>query len=184
MKRTTSLQKIKQSLQNGNLCILPTDTILGIFTEATNNNAVQKIFTAKQRDFSKPLAIFISLDNISKYAIETEASRTFTKKNLPGAYTILLYATEFAKANISPLLISHDDKIGIRIPMQRDILQITQNMVMCGTSVNVSGQAFAKDVIPPEIAQYVDLHYASTEAMSQIPSTIIDFTHKTPITVR
>lgn len=185
MEQTTSLKEIKESLQNGNLCILPTDTILGIFSSATNHNAVRKIFTTKKRDLSKPLAIFLPhIEDIAKYAVETESSRTFSQKNLPGGYTILLHATEFAKKTLSPLLISNDGKIGIRIPMQEDILQLTKEVIICGTSVNVSGQEFAKETIPHEIAQHVDVHYASNGKMSQTPSTIIDFTQPKPITIR
>ncbi len=185
MKKTQDLQEIKYSLQNKGICILPTDTILGIFADAQNQEAVKKIFTTKKRDFSKPLAIFVpNTQEIPRYGIETEESKLFASKNLPGAYTILLNATEYAKTKLAPLLISNDGKIGIRIPQQGDILKITQEVIICGTSVNVSGENFAIDTIPEEIAHNVDLFYDIKTQMQQQPSTIIDFTTVKPVILR
>lgn len=185
MTNTDTLPKIKESLQNGNLCILPTDTILGIFANATHHEAVLKIFTVKQRCLTKPLAIFLPhIGEISKYGIETQESSAFAKVNLPGSYTILLHATEYAKLNLSPLLISNEGKIGIRIPNQHALLELSKEITPCGTSVNVSGQEFAKDEIPQEIAQHTELFYTASGVMSQAPSTIIDFTTTKPTVLR
>ncbi len=188
MNITASLGKIKESLQNNNLCILPTDTILGLFS-STHHSAVEKIFTAKQRPHSKPLAIFIpTIEEIGKYGIESEKSKTFAQSNLPGAYTLLLQATDFAKQNLSPLLISNDGKIGIRIPKNDDIISITQQVIICGTSVNVSGEEFSNYTnIPQEIANCVAflLQEDKTQAkMVNTPSQIIDFSNGTPVVIR
>lgn len=119
--------KIKESLQNGNLCILKTDTILGIFANATDTEAVRKIFTVKQRPLHKPFAIFLpDIDKISLYGIETHESSEFCRNNLPGAYTILLKATDYAKRIFSPMIISQDGLIGIRVPNAHDISEITK----------------------------------------------------------
>ena len=186
MKQIHSLEEIKKSFKKGNLCVLPTDTILGIFTDATNHDAVIQIFKTKKRDFSKPLAIFLpTIEEIQKYGIETERSKKFVKENLPGAFTILLQATDFAKSVLSPLLISIDGKIGIRIPKQNNIIQLTKEVIICGTSVNISGQEFAKEEIPPEIAENVEfLLMDSSQNLSQKPSTVIDFTENTPTIIR
>jgi L-threonylcarbamoyladenylate synthase len=186
MKQIHSLEEIKKSLKKGHLSVLPTDTILGIFTDATNHDAVVKIFKTKKRDFSKPLAIFLpTIEKIQKYGIETESSKKFVKENLPGAFTILLQATDFAKSMLSPLLISSDGKIGIRIPKQNNIITLTKEVIICGTSVNISGQEFAKEEIPAEIAENVEfLLMDSSQNLSQKPSTIVDFTQNTLTVVR
>ena len=188
MNVTESLGKIKESLQNGNLCILPTDTILGLFS-STSHFAVEKVFSTKKRSSNKPLAIFLpNVTEIEKYGIESKESRAFAKNKLPGAYTILLKATNFAKQHLSPLLISSDGKIGIRIPNNADILQLTKEIIICGTSVNVSGENFAKEEsIPQEIANCVEFFLQNKEAssiMANTPSTIIDFSGEVPVTVR
>ena len=188
MDITASLWKIKESLQNGNLCILPTDTILGLFS-STSNLPVEKVFSVKKRSFDKPLAIFLpDIYEIEKYGIEGEESRTFAKNNLPGAYTILLKATDFAKQNLSPLLISSDGKIGIRIPNNADILQLTREVIVCGTSVNVSGENFASEEnIPQEIANCVVFLFKNEKTphkMANTPSTIIDFSGESAVTIR
>lgn len=186
MIQTTDLGKIKQTLQNGNLCVIPTDTILGIFASASNNIAVRKVYTAKQRETNKPLAIFLpNITEIHKFAIETEASKEFTHQNLPGAYTILLQASTFARQTLAPELISQSGTIGIRIPKQNDILQITQEIIICGTSVNVSGQEFARMEIPPEILPFVSAFYTSgIDNMKQVPSQILDFSQNSIVKIR
>lgn len=181
MNITGQLGKIKESLQNENLCILPTDTILGLFS-TTTDFAVRKIFSTKKRSLEKPLAIFVpNIESIAKYGIENEASIEFARNNLPGAYTILLEATDFAKKSLSPLLISSDGKIGIRIPNNADILEITKSVIICGTSVNLSGETFATDEnIPQEIAHCVEYYLQSKNVQTQMantPSTIIDFSN-------
>lgn len=176
MEIISSTTKIKQSLQNGAICILQTDTIPGIFADATNTDAIHQIFIAKKRDLSKPLAIFLPcLEKITQYGIETEASRKFCKQNLPGIYTILLKATNYAKEHLSALTISKEGLIGIRIPNTKDILSITQDVVICGTSVNISGEEFARDAIPQEIARYIKYRLATKYNGNGIPSQIIDF---------
>lgn len=183
MIKTTDLQKIKETLYNNKLCVMPTDTILGIFANANSQDAVRQIFVAKKRETSKPLAIFLpNIQEISKFGIETDMSKKFVQENLPGAYTILLQATDFAKNNLPSELIAFDDiiggKIGIRIPMQKDILEITKDIIICGTSVNVSGNDFAKDDVPNEIEPFIDTFFTKDiKNMQQKPSTIIDFSN-------
>ncbi|MFT4967072.1 MAG: L-threonylcarbamoyladenylate synthase [Candidatus Deianiraeaceae bacterium] len=186
MKKTLELVKIKQSLKNGNLCILPTDTILGIFADATNHIATHKIFSTKKRSDTKPLAIFLpSIKEINKYGIETDNSKEFVQTKLPGAFTVILRATDFAKHTLSPLLISSKGEVGIRIPMHNDILNIVKDIIVCGTSVNISGESFATNTIPKEIAQNIEyLFDGNSQIPSQSPSTIVDFTTLKPTIVR
>lgn len=177
MIQTPSLEKIKKSLQKSEICIIPTDTILGIFANAQNHQAVEEIFLAKKRSKNKPLAIFLpKISQISKYGIETEESQHFAQKNLPGKYTILLKATNFAKTTLSPLLISQEGTIGIRIPNQQDILTLTKEIIICGTSVNISGTDFAKNKIPTAIQPFVSFFFTNKDNnMTQTPSQIFDF---------
>lgn len=186
MQITDDLQKIKQSLQKKNLCILPTDTILGIFS-STDDHSVEKIFYAKKRSHNKPLAIFLpNIQTISQYGILNDNAQVFIQQNLPGAFTILLKATDWAKNMLPRFLISQDDKIGIRIPNQHDILNITKEIIICGTSVNVSGQNFADyDNIPHEIQQHVEyLYKPNCVKLSHNPSQIVDFSTNEGIIVR
>ena len=178
MKRSGNINDALNALNENKLCILPTDTILGLFS-STKSFAVHKIFDAKKRDYSKPLAIFVpSTEEIARYGIETEDSRKFANENLPGAYTILLHATDYAKNLLCPQLISSDGKIGIRIPNQKQILEITKSVIICGTSVNISGQEFATSEIPNEIESRVEFFLETNQHLSQTPSTIIDFTQE------
>jgi len=67
-------------------------------------------------------------------------------------------------------------------------LQLTKEIIVCGTSVNVSGENFAKEEsIPQEIANCVEFFLQNKEVSSTMlntPSTIIDFSGEFPVTVR
>ena len=60
--------KLINVLKKGNLAIIPTDTTYGIICDASNDDAVRKVFLTKKRDFTKPLIILASdMDMVKKY---------------------------------------------------------------------------------------------------------------------
>ena len=54
-----SIQIMKRSLLNGDIAIIPTDTVYGIAALAKNKKAVDKVFRIKKRPKSMPLIIFV-----------------------------------------------------------------------------------------------------------------------------
>ena len=55
-----SIRLLKQSLENGNIIAVPTDTVYGLIADAYNEKAVNKIFRTKLRPKKLPLIIFVS----------------------------------------------------------------------------------------------------------------------------
>src|SRR5687767_9207662 len=65
-------------LNKGGIILYPTDTIWGIGCDASNENAVKKIYTLKQRTDSKSMIMLLSANiDISNYANDEEAIKTF-----------------------------------------------------------------------------------------------------------
>ena len=52
-------ERIIEELNKGNLVIVPTDTVYGILADATNVEAVKKVYKAKKRDTNKPLILIV-----------------------------------------------------------------------------------------------------------------------------
>src|SRR5580700_5819859 len=144
-------------VRGGGIILYPTDTIWGIGCDATNTEAVNKIYKLKQRDEAKSMIILLDTENkLESYISEVN----------PLAYDLIEYAENPltlvmpGAKNVSPALISNDGSIGIRITKHPFCQQLIQRLrkPLVSTSANVSGklspQYFAQ--IAPEIIDGVD----------------------------
>jgi L-threonylcarbamoyladenylate synthase len=144
-------------LQEGGTILYPTDTIWGIGCDATNTEAVEKIYRLKQRNEAKGMIILVDTENkLESYISEVN----------PLAYELIEYAENPltlvmpGAKNISPALIGSDGSVGIRVskhPFCQQLIQRLRKPVV-STSANISGkpspQYFAQ--IAPEIIDGVD----------------------------
>ena len=63
-----NLDEVKDMLDHGKVILCPTDTIWGLSCDAFNKEAVQRIFSIKNRDFNKPLILLVdSIQHLKKY---------------------------------------------------------------------------------------------------------------------
>jgi L-threonylcarbamoyladenylate synthase len=134
----TEINKTIQTLQSGGLILYPTDTVWGIGCDATNPEAVEKVFKLKQRHDSKALICLVADDRmLSKYI-----------KKIPDvAYDILDVAEEpitiiYDDAqHLAPNLFAEDNSIAIRIPNDEFCFQLLRkfNKPLVSTSANISG---------------------------------------------
>src|SRR6185312_13034114 len=126
-------------VQEGGIILYPTDTIWGIGCDATNTDAIQKIYKLKQRDEKKSMIILLDTENklesyvsdvnLLAYELIEYAERPLTLV-MPGA------------KNISASLISEDGSIGIRIAKHPFCEQLIQRLrkPLVSTSANISGR--------------------------------------------
>lgn len=87
---------IQARLQNGEVGVMPTDTIYGLVTKALNHESVERIYKLKQRDGSKPLIILISdvaqLGELGILLNDTEIS--VLHEVWPGPTSVILKCTD------------------------------------------------------------------------------------------
>ncbi|MBD1429504.1 L-threonylcarbamoyladenylate synthase [Sphingobacterium litopenaei] len=146
-----------ETLKNGGLILYPTDTIWGIGCDATNAEAVEKVFALKGRDKSKSMLILLHNDNqLASYV-----------KDIPDVAYELIEATDrpmtiiySGAKNLAENAIAEDGSIGIRIvdhPFCQQLLQRFRKPII-STSANLSGQPSAAnfDEIAGEIKEGVD----------------------------
>jgi len=155
MKR--EIENSLQHLRQNHLLLYPTDTVWGIGCDATNRDAVKKVYELKQREDSKALICLVnSVEMLSDYVEEIPAKALPYLETADRPTTII-----YPKAkNFAPNLMAQDGSIAIRIchtPFCQDLITAFGKPIV-STSANLSGtptpQTF-KD-IQPEIKNGVD----------------------------
>jgi L-threonylcarbamoyladenylate synthase len=131
--------KALKVLQDGGIILYPTDTIWGIGCDATNTEAIKRIYALKQRDEAKSMIILLDTENkLESYISDVN----------PLAYDLIEYAENPltlvmpGAKNISPAIISSDGSIGIRISKHLFCQQLIQRFrkPIVSTSANISGK--------------------------------------------
>ena len=133
------LNEIVKVLDSDGLIIFPTDTVYGIACNSFSDNAIKRLFNAKNRDFSKPINVLTdSVEKIKLVASSINEKETeLVNKYLPGNLTIILDK----KKEVSNLLTANMPTIGVRIPNNDIALQILKAYPypLATTSANISG---------------------------------------------
>lgn len=128
---------------------LPTETVYGLFADATDCSACEKIFKAKERPMDNPLIVHICDYNMLNKVAQTvsEDALKLADAFWPGPLTIILKKSDLIPDAVSAGL----DTVGIRMPQNPVILEIISktNLPLAGPSANRSGRP------SPTNAQYV-----------------------------
>lgn len=135
-------------IKDGGVVLIPTDTIYGISCDATNIDAVKKVFDIKERNYNNPLLILVSsydmlydyVDNISD--LEKELIDMFW----PGRLTVLLKKND----KIDDLVTAGSEYVGIRMPNDKYLIDLINEVgkPLVSTSANKSGE---KPVVNPNV---------------------------------
>ncbi|WP_412984424.1 L-threonylcarbamoyladenylate synthase [Pontimicrobium sp. IMCC45349] len=153
----TEVKNALKILKEGGLILYPTDTVWGIGCDATNEEAVAKVYELKKRVDSKALICLVTDDRmLSKYVASIpEAAKSIIE--ISETPTTIIY--EKAQ-NLASNLIAQDKTIAIRIPDHEFCYRLTRklNGAIVSTSANISGQPTPQSFkeISPEILKGVD----------------------------
>lgn len=192
------IQKALEVLRKGGVILYPTDTVWGIGCDATDPEAVAKIYEIKRRSDSKSLVLLASdMDMISRYVKEVpEMAIQLVEVNdkpmtiiYPGAVTgprpegdMMPKAEKYALAFNTA---AEDGSVGIRVPMMEFCQQLAFRLgrPIVSTSANISGEATPKRFaeISHEVKSAVDhivdpaLERGSTGQSSSIIKVGLDY---------
>ena len=194
-----AIQKALEVLRAGGVILYPTDTVWGIGCDATNPEAVAKIYEIKRREDSKSLVLLASdIDMVARYVREIpEMAIQLVEVNdkpmtiiYPGAIVGQKPAVsgEMPKADRGALAfntVAEDGTVGIRIPMMDFCQQLVYKLgrPLVSTSANISGEPTPKRYaeISEEIRSAVDhivepsLEHGSTGQSSSIIKVGLDY---------
>ncbi|WP_194767835.1 L-threonylcarbamoyladenylate synthase [Tamlana sp. I1] len=171
-------QEIKNTievLKQGGIILYPTDTVWGIGCDATNPEAVKKIYDLKQRIDSKALICLVADDRmLNKYVKQVPAAALNIIEVTDKPTTIIYDDAQ----NLAENLIADDGSIAIRIPDDEFCYQLSRklNGAIVSTSANISGEPTPKSYkeIAPAILKGVDyVVNLQHEKICSKPSSII-----------
>jgi L-threonylcarbamoyladenylate synthase len=163
-------------LHTGGIVAFPTDTVYGVGAFAFDGQAVQSIYTAKDRPIEKAIPILISdMKDLDKIALDIpKIAQKLASRFWPGPLTIL-----FPKKPHLPEAVSVTSAVGVRIPdheIARTLLRAAGPMAV--TSANVSGQASpttAAEVFA-QLDGRIELIMDGGKTPGGMPSTLVDCT--------
>jgi L-threonylcarbamoyladenylate synthase len=111
---TTDLARAAQRIRAGELVAFPTETVYGLGADASNENAVGKIFAAKGRPADHPLIVhFDSIPAAQKWAFSWQSSENLLANAFwPGPMTLIVKRA----VHVSDLVTGGQDTVGLRVP--------------------------------------------------------------------
>lgn len=170
------VHKCLEVLRSGGVILYPTDTVWGIGCDATNPEAVDKIFKIKNRIDSKSMIVLLENPNLIASYVE----------EVPDvAMDLVEYATKpttviFEKAkNLAVNVIAEDNSVGIRVTQEKFTSELIRRFrkPIVSTSANISGEPTADRFadISDDIKASVDyvVNYRQDEFKAARASSII-----------
>lgn len=176
MNRQDDIKKAVEVMKNGGVILYPTDTVWGIGCDATNAEAVAKVYKIKQRDDSKALICLVDSDARLQRYIRNAPEVAWNVMELATNPTTVIFDEA---VNLAPNLIAEDGSIAMRITNEefsKELCYRFQKPIV-STSANISGQPAAQNYcdISEELLNAVDYVCFSRrqEHKPHTPSSII-----------
>ena len=163
-------------LGKGGVILYPTDTIWGLGCDATNEEAVKKIYQIKKRVETKAMIILLDNDVKLNYYLEEIPSLAYDLIDLSEKPLTIIYDKA---RNLASNLVAEDQSIGIRITQEKFSHELCYRFkkAIVSTSANISGSLspacfneITKDII--DSVDYV-VEYRQDEKNAKQPSSII-----------
>ena len=173
-----------RALRGGELVVYPTDTLLGLGANASDRRAVARLEALKGRPTGQPLSIALSsTEELDRWAELTPVARSWTRRHLPGPYTVLVPPSPWARRHLPPSIVPPGGAIGLRVPdhpLARELARQVGPVV--ATSANRHGHpptpsvACARRTFRNQVAAYVP----ARPAPSGRPSVFVDLRGDAP----
>ena len=181
----TEVHNAFEVIQNGGIILYPTDTVWGIGCDATNPEAVAKIYALKQREESKSMICLMNGEKMMYNVFKDIPVVAWEILDLSEKPTTLILDNP---RNVASNIIAEDKTLGIRIVKEPFCFKLMERMKrpLVSTSANLSGMFTPKSFkeISPEIIKGVDyvvnLH---RDKICDKPSTIIKLTNDSQVKI-
>lgn len=181
----TEMQNCMETLKRGGLILYPTDTVWGIGCDATNADAVDKVYALKKRKESQALICLVSDYKMLNQFVEDVPEVAYDILKYAHKPTTIIYDDPI---RVAENLIADDNSLAIRVSKDKFSNELVKRFrkPIVSTSANISGektpQSFAQ--ISPEILKGVDyVVNLQRSKQSGKPSAIIKLTNDGKVTV-
>ena len=170
------LKKALEVLRQGGVILYPTDTVWGIGCDATNTEAVKRIFGIKQREDVKSMLVLIENPNMLNSYVKEVPEVAWQLIEVADKPLTIIYP---GAKNLAANLIGSDGSVGIRVTTESFTEQLIQRFrrPIVSSSANLSGKSTPQNFeeIGEDIKSAVDyiVLYRQDERTRNSPSSIL-----------
>lgn len=163
-------------MREGGVILYPTDTIWGIGCDATNEDAVCRVYEIKQRQDSKAMLVLVDSSVKVDFYVRDVPEVAWDLIDLADKPLTIIYS---GARNLAANLLAEDGSVGIRVTNEDFSKRLCQQFrkAIVSTSANISGQPSPKNFseISEEVKSAVDyiVGYRQEEMSNPKPSSII-----------
>lgn len=163
-------------MREGGVILYPTDTIWGIGCDATNEDAVRRVYEIKQRQDSKAMLVLVDSSVKVDFYVRDVPEVGWDLIDLADKPLTIIYS---GARNLAANLLAEDGSVGIRVTNEDFSKRLCQQFrkAIVSTSANISGQPSPKNFseISEEVKSAVDyiVGYRQEEISNPKPSSII-----------
>jgi L-threonylcarbamoyladenylate synthase len=166
--------KAVKVLNADGIVVYPTETVYGLGGDAFSDDAIEKVYEAKNRLISKPMSIAVSdFEMLCAVGYVGTCEEDFINRFMPGPVTIVVRA----HSTVPDILTGGTGLIGIRYPDHPLALQLISGFdsPITATSANQSG---AKDPVTPEECHVLYDLLIDGGRLPGTPSTVVDLVNR------
>ncbi len=170
------IKKSCEILEKGGVILYPTDTVWGLGCDATNPEAVARVYEIKKRLDSKALLVLVDSDVKVDFYVDTAPSVAWDLIEAANKPLTIIYDDA---RNLAANLIADDGSVGIRITNEEFSKKLCQRFrkALVSTSANISGEPTPRNFseISEEVKSQVDyiVNYRQEDLSYPSPSSII-----------
>ena len=172
-----AIRELAQHARTGRIIAFPTETVYGIGVPASRAEAVERLYSIKGRDRSKPFSYHIGdWDQLAFLKVaRTPAFRYLSKRFWPGPVTLVVCS-------------ERGEKVGIRYTrsLPASALIVSSGEPFFGTSANLSGQPSPRtaEEVLKALGDKIDYLIDAGPCQLGQDSTVVDVTDNPPVILR
>eukprot|EP01137_Pigoraptor_chileana_P013641 Opistho-2@67380 len=125
MDLNAEVHKAFEVIQNGGIILYPTDTVWGIGCDATNSEAVKKIYALKQREESKSMIVLMNGEKMMYNVFREIPETAWQIMDLSEKPTTLILDNP---RNVAANIIAEDQTLGIRLVKEPFCYKLMERM--------------------------------------------------------
>lgn len=173
-------------LRGGGLVAIPTETVYGLAADASNDDAVRRIFAAKGRPADHPLIVHIeSAEHLTNWAADVpDSAAVLAAACWPGPLTLLVPKAE----HVLPVVTGGRPTVGVRVPAHPLTLELLRRFGggLAAPSANRFGKVSptTADHVRADLGDLVDYVLDGGPCPIGVESTIVDCTVEPPQILR
>ncbi len=154
---TEEIKTCLDVLQNGGIILYPTDTVWGIGCDATNAEAVSKVYQLKRRASTKTMICLVANDFMLEQHVQKVPDVAYDIIDMATKPTTIVYDKP---KGVAKNLVAEDDTLAIRVASDKFCQYLIQRLKkpLVSTSANIAGEPSPTSFkeISPEILKGVD----------------------------